>query len=89
MILNRALCSAVGAPMVRSVMDMSLSIDPTSPTMRRCACFLAFSGVIFPALVVSVWWFLGLSWLSHKGEEGGRNEDSVWREVNWDEGHSP
>lgn len=28
-------CSAVTAPIVRSVIDMSLSIEPTRPAMRR------------------------------------------------------
>lgn len=41
-------CSAVGAPIVRSVMDISLSIEPTSPTIFRCACFTACSSVILP-----------------------------------------
>lgn len=34
-IASQILCNAVGAPIVRSVKLMSLSMDPTSPTMRR------------------------------------------------------
>lgn len=41
-------CSAVDAPMVMSVVAMSLSMDPTSPTMLRCACASASSFVILP-----------------------------------------
>ena len=46
-------CRAVGAPMVRSVMDMSLSIEPTRPTMRRCACRLCSSSEIKPDKSIS------------------------------------
>lgn len=34
------------APIVKSVMAISLSMLPTSPTMRRCAFALAFSSVM-------------------------------------------
>ena len=34
-------CSAVSAPTVMSVPDMSLSIEPTSPTSRRTGCAAA------------------------------------------------
>jgi hypothetical protein len=34
-IASHILCNAVGAPIVRSVMDMSLSIEPTRPTILR------------------------------------------------------
>lgn len=37
---------AVGAPMVRSVMDMSLSMEPTSPTSLRCECRESWSSVM-------------------------------------------
>ena len=39
-------CRAVGAPIVRSVMDMSLSIDPTRPTIFRCECARDSASVI-------------------------------------------
>ena len=42
-------CSAVSAPMVMSVPNMSLSIDPTIPTRRRCWCAAAASGCSSPA----------------------------------------
>lgn len=41
--------SAVEAPIVRSVILMSLSIDPTRPTILRCAYCFACSSVIFCA----------------------------------------
>jgi hypothetical protein len=47
-IASQIRCRAVGAPMVRSVIDISLSIDPTRPTILRWACALAFSAVILP-----------------------------------------
>jgi hypothetical protein len=39
---------AVGAPIVKSVMDMSLSIDPTRPTILRWPCASASSFEILP-----------------------------------------
>ena len=39
-------CRAVGAPIVKSVIDISLSIDPTSPTILRCAWYFAWSSVM-------------------------------------------
>ena len=41
-------CNAVGAPMVRSVNDMSLSIEPTKPQMRRWECFWICASVMIP-----------------------------------------
>ena len=40
--------SAVGAPMVMSVNDMSLSMDPTRPTILRCPCRWTCSSVMRP-----------------------------------------
>ena len=45
-IASHILCMAVGAPIVRSVMDISLSIDPTSPTILRCPCRATCSSVM-------------------------------------------
>ena len=47
-IASQILCNAVGAPIVRSVMDISLSMDPTSPTILRCPCWTAWASVILP-----------------------------------------
>lgn len=40
--------------MVRSVIDISLSIDPTSPTILRCECARACACVILAALNVRI-----------------------------------
>jgi len=42
-------CRAESAPIVMSVPQKSLSIEPTNPTMFRCAHSVAFSAVILPA----------------------------------------
>ena len=41
---------AVGAPMVMSVIHISLSMDPTSPTIRRWVWASRCSSVIFPMM---------------------------------------
>ena len=43
-------CRAVGAPIVRSVIDISLSIDPTKPTILRWEYWVAWDSVILPFL---------------------------------------
>ena len=55
-IASQILCSAVGAPIVRSVMLISLSIDPTRPTIRRWPCFLTCSSVILPSACSVLMW---------------------------------
>ena len=47
-IASQMRCNAVGAPMVRSVNDMSLSIEPTKPQMRRWECFWSCASVMIP-----------------------------------------
>lgn len=44
---------AVGAPMVRSVKDMSLSMDPTRPTSFKWECASSWAVVILPMWVGS------------------------------------
>jgi hypothetical protein len=45
---SQILCNEVTAPIVISVDDMSLSMDPTRPTTVRCLCGSASSAVILP-----------------------------------------
>lgn len=79
-IASQILCMAVGAPMVRSVMDMSLSIDPTSPTILRCPWRASCSSVMRSGQ-------RDRSYLGSKERRGGANAPcdlSVWMSV----GHS-
>ena len=50
---SRMRCSAVSAPIVMSVPTMSLSIEPTRPTMMSSGCSAAVSGEITPSAASS------------------------------------
>lgn len=62
-IASHILCNAVGAPIVRSVMLMSLSIEPTSPTIRRWPCLASCSWDIFP------WEWRDSKWEGHSARK--------------------
>lgn len=49
-------CSAESAPMVMSVPQKSLSMEPTKPTMFRWPCFLASVSVILPEATGDGYW---------------------------------
>lgn len=55
-IMSMMRCSAESAPMVMSVPQKSLSMEPTRPTMFRCLCCLARVSVILPEVAHECHW---------------------------------
>ena len=51
-------CRAESAPIVMSVPQKSLSIEPTNPTIFRCAHAAAFSAVILPTQNIICRWII-------------------------------
>jgi len=47
-IASQIRCRAVDAPIVRSVIAMSLSMDPTKPTIFKCEWAWAWAAEIWP-----------------------------------------
>lgn len=55
-IISMMRCSAESAPMVMSVPQKSLSMEPTKPTMFRWPCCLASVSVILPEAARDCYW---------------------------------